>query len=69
MGNFRNFKICDRCGCKVEEGYTTVSMTKIVINGNDDDIVDTANFELCNACGNAVYDFISENPLPKFGDE
>jgi hypothetical protein len=69
MGNFRNYKICDRCGCKIDDRFTTISMDKIAIEGEDHTYVDRASFDLCNPCGNAVYDLITTNPLPKFGDE
>jgi hypothetical protein len=44
-------------------------MDKIAIEGEDHTYVDRASFDLCNPCGNAVYDLITTNPLPKFGDE
>ena len=69
MGNFRGNKICDRCGRKIDDRFTTVVMEKIAIDGDDYNYVDRATFDLCNECGNEMYDFITTNPLPKFGDE
>lgn len=70
MGIFRSLRICDRCGCRVEEKYTSLCMEDIVVKDNDDhECIDRSDFALCDKCAGEVYKLIMDNPLPKFGDE
>ena len=69
MGRFREYKICDMCGGKIETEYVSVDMVDVVIDGDDDKIEDRHIFDLCSTCATEIRRKIIENPLPKFGDE